>query len=175
MYDISNEPFNNTGITESTLDFLKSMCLEIKKADSRTPVTTGTIGISNGKDLEAVDSFIDVHSIHPYWNMERCSQEEHLGRFAKMVELIQKLGKPVIATECCWGSNDDQERVNYVRNDLSLLTQAGIGFLPHALHHSLVADLHRPISWRKWDSMYMGFIEPDGSIRKGHQIYNEFC
>ena len=58
--------------------------------------------------------------------------------------------------------------------ELGLLKRHGIGFLPHALHYSAVADLHRPHSWQTWDSMYMGFIEPDGSIRPGHEVYNEF-
>ena len=91
-----------------------------------------------------------------------------------MVEHLERLGKPAIATECCWGANDDAARVKYVRHDLGLLKQAGIGFLPHALHHSPVADLHRPVPGRKWGTMYMGFIEPDGSIRPGHEVYNEF-
>jgi hypothetical protein len=88
--------------------------------------------------------------------------------------LLAPLGKPVIATECCWGTNDGAARVKFVRHELGLLEQAGIGFLPHALHHSPVADLHRPVAGRKWGTMYMGFIEPDGSIRPGHEIYSEF-
>ena len=95
-------------------------------------------------------------------------------RNLKMISQLKILGKPVIATECCWGSNDDAIRVNYIRNDLDLLKKAGIGFLPHGLHHSFVADLHRPISGRNWDTMYMGFIDPNGLIRPGHEIYNEY-
>ena len=91
-----------------------------------------------------------------------------------MVAHLEKLGKPAIATECCWGSNDDAERVQFVRHDLGLLKAAGIGFLPHALHHSPVADLHRPVPSRQWGTMYMGFIEADGSLRPGHEVYNEF-
>jgi hypothetical protein len=37
-----------------------------------------------------------------------------------------------------------------------------------------VADLHRPALGRQWETMYMGFIEPDGRIRPGHEIYNAF-
>ena len=86
----------------------------------------------------------------------------------------RKFGKPALATECCWRSNDDSLRTDAVRAELGLLKRHGIGFLPHALHYSAVADLHRPHSWQTWDSMYMGFIEPDGSIRPGHEVYNEF-
>ena len=174
MYDIANEPFNNGGLAEITLDFLKSMSMELKKIDTKTPVSIGTQGIFGGEDLSAIDPFVDIHAIHPYWCKDWCSQEENVERFAKMINQLKKLGKPVIATECCWGSNDDAIRVKYIRNDLDLLKQAGIGFLPHGLHHSFVADLHRPLSWRKWDTMYMGFIEPNGLIRSGHEIYNEY-
>ena len=101
--------------------------------------------------------------------------EQHAREFAQTVAHLEKLGKPVIATECCWGTNDDAARVKFVRHELGLLKQAGIGFLPHALHHSPVADLHRPVPGRKWGTMYMAFIEADGTIRPGHEAYNEFC
>ena len=174
MYDMANEPFNNGGLAEITLDFLKSMSMELKKTDTKTPVSIGTQGIFGGEDLNAIDSIVDVHAIHPYWCKDWCSQAENVERFAKLINQLKKLGKPVIATECCWGSNDDAIRVKYIRNDLDLLKQAGIGFLTHGLHHSFVADLHRPISGRNWDTMYMGFIEPNGLIRSGHEIFNEY-
>ena len=100
--------------------------------------------------------------------------EKHAENFAKMVAHLQWHGKPVLVTECCWGSNDDAVRVKYIRHDLGLLKQAGIGFLSHALHHSPVANLNRPVPDRKWGTMYMGFVDPDGSIRPGHEVYNEF-
>ena len=55
------------------------------------------------------------------------------------------------------GPNDDATRVQYVRHDLTLLSQAGIGFLPHALHHSPVADLHRPVPGPKMGNDVHGF------------------
>ena len=79
-----------------------------------------------------------------------------------------------------WGShgitiwNDFREATYAKELDLGL-KQAGIGFLPHALHHSPVADLHRPVPGRKWETLYMAFIDPDGTIRPGHEVYNEFC
>ena len=49
-----------------------------------------------------------------------------------------------------------------MRYTLAQLTQRGIGFTVHALHHSLVADLHRdewgPVGWPEW----LHFIEADG-------------
>jgi hypothetical protein len=181
MCDISNEPFNNGGKDNKgsiQVKFLEAMAQQIRELDSRTPISVGTQGcpgVGGPKDLELIDSFVDVHAVHPYWVPSMVSVEEHVQNFAKMVAILERLGKPAIATECCWGSNNDEKRVQYIRHDLGLLKQAGIGFLPHALHHSPVADLHRPVPGRKWKTMYMAFIEPDGSIRPGHEVFNELC
>jgi hypothetical protein len=180
MYDIANEPFNVSSERGPGLvvDFLKAMAQQVRELDSQTPISVGTQGcpgIGGPQDLDSIDPFVDVHAVHPYWiPIARIPAEKHAEDFHAMVEHLKTLGKPVLATECCWGSNDDATRVNYIRHDLGLLKQAGIGFLPHALHHSKVADLHRPVPGRKWETMYMGFIDPDGRIRPGHEVYNEF-
>jgi len=179
MYDLSNEPFNNGGKEKGSVvvEFLKAMSDEAHRLDAKTPVSVGTQGcpgVGGLADLDLIDPFVDVHAVHPYW-IPPLPEETHTENFAKMVVHLERLGKPAIATECCWGSNDDATRVKYVRHDLGLLKAAGIGFLPHALHHSPVADLHRPVPGRQWETMYMGFIEPDGSVRPGHEVYNDFA
>ena len=181
MVDISNEPFNNGGNDKGSIElrFLEAMAQQIRDLDPNVPISIGTqglFGIGGPIDLDLLDPFVDVHAIHPYWIPSgNRTAEQHAQEFAQTVEHLEKLGKPVIATECCWGANDDAARVKFVRHELGLLKQAGIGFLPHAMCHSPVADLHRPVPGRKWGTMYMGFIEPDGSIRLGHEVYNEFC
>lgn len=153
------------------------MAQQIRELDHKTPISVGTQGcpgVGGPEDLNLIDSFVDVHAVHPYW-IPNIPAEKHAENFAKMVEILERLGKPAIATECCWGTNSDETRVKYIRHELGLLKQAGIGFLPHALHHSPVADLHRPVPGRKWQTMYMAFIEPEGSIRPGHEVFNEFC
>jgi len=178
MYDLSNEPFNNGGKEKGSVvvEFLEVMAGEVRRLDPKTPISVGTQGcpgVGGPADLDLLDPFVDVHAVHPYW-IPPLPEEKHTENFAKMVEHLERLGKPAIATECCWGSNDDATRVKYVRHDLGLLKQAGIGFLPHALHHSPVADLHRPVPGRQWETMYMGFIEADGSLRPGHACFNLF-
>ena len=186
MYDVSNEPFNNGGCEKGSVElrFLQAMAQQIRKLDPQTPISIGTQGRVGGSntDLALLDPLVDVHAIHPYWipntpayPVPDTPAEQHAEKFARLVERLEELGKPAICTECCWGSNDDAERVKCVRHELGLLKQAGIGFLPHALHHSPVADLHRPVPGRKWETMYMAFIDPDGTIRPGHEVYNEFC
>jgi hypothetical protein len=180
LYDVANEPFNNGGKEKGSveMEFLAAMARQIRDLDPGVPVSVGTQGcpgMGGPEDLDLLDPFVDVHAVHPYWiPSPRRTAERHAEDFAEMLRHLDRLGKPAIATECCWGSNDDAERVGFVRHDLGLLKQAGIGFLPHALHHSPVADLHRPAPGRRWETMYMGFIEPDGRIRSGHEIYNTF-
>lgn len=93
----------------------------------------------------------------------------------EFVEIARIFNKPIIATETCWGSFDDAKRVEIIKYTLGELKKRNIGFLVHLLHHSLVADAHReeygPISFPG----NLSFIEADGSLRKGHEVFNEFC
>jgi hypothetical protein len=84
----------------------------------------------------------------------------------------------VLATECCWGAIEDMERVKNIQSDLDTLVSQEIGFLAHALYESYVADLHRPefnpfhiVS----SASYMAFLNMDGSLRAGHDIFNRYC
>jgi len=77
-----------------------------------------------------------------------------------------------LATECCWGSLDDKERVQHIVNDCSLLSHANIGFMPHALHESPVGDLHHEKYGILSSASSMHFIEMDGALRPGHEVFN---
>ena len=179
LQDVSNEPFNLVGGDKARSDlvcqFLEVIAGELHVLAPRTPVSVGTQGQSP-YDLGWVNRFVDVHAIHPYVFIPGDAEKTaaNIAKFNACVERLIQFGKPALATECCWGSNDDKLRAAVVRDELALLKRHNIGFLPHALHHSAVADLHRPHSWQTWRSMYMGFIEPDGSIRPGHDIFNQF-
>jgi hypothetical protein len=72
MYDISNEPFNNGGKEKGSIElkFLEAMARQIRDLDSKTPISVGTQGcpgIGGPEDLDLIDSFVDVHAVHPYW------------------------------------------------------------------------------------------------------------
>jgi hypothetical protein len=54
------------------------------------------------------------------------------------------------------------------------LAKRHIGIIPHALHHSLVADLHLPEYGPVGGAGDLRFINADGSLRKGHDVYNQF-
>ena len=80
----------------------------------------------------------------------------------------------MLATECCWGSLDDKVRAGIVSRELGDLRARKLGFLAHVLHHSLVADCHRPQFGPVSGAGYMAFIEADGSLRPHHDIFNQF-
>lgn len=42
------------------------------------------------------------------------------------------------------------------------------------LHHSLIADAHRPESGPVGNPGNLAFIEADGTLRAGHEVFNEF-
>jgi hypothetical protein len=91
-----------------------------------------------------------------------------------IVEFANQVKKPLLASETCWGSLDDKTRVSIVQSTLSELKKRDIGWLAYVLHHSLIADAHRPQFGPMDHAGYMAFIEADGTLRPGHGIFNDF-
>ncbi len=89
--------------------------------------------------------------------------------------LARRVGKEILASETVWGAIDDGKRVEILRYTLGELKKRGIGFIVHALYHSLVADLHYPEYGPVSVPGTLHFINADGSLRKGHEAFNEFC
>ena len=54
------------------------------------------------------------------------------------------------------------------------VARAGIGFMPHVLHESLVADCHRAQFGVLSSASSMHFIAMYGSLRPGHDVFNRF-
>ena len=181
MFDLANEPFCDMWREEEQLlvrDFLQANAEHLRQCATDVPITVGSWGI--GKewrplwDIELFSPFVDVISLHPYWMPSLYSQQEHREMIAGLLTHLRGLGKPVIASECCWfgDNNSDDHRREIIRYELGWMKEEGIGFMPHALHHSRVADLHRETYLPGLG--YMQFIEADGSVRPGHDVYNEF-
>ena len=120
---------------------------------------TQPVSVSVQSQVQSVDAISDLFMIHPYF-----ATADKLG---EIVSFARQSNKGVLATECCWGSLDDAERVQHVVSDCGALAQAGIGFMPHALHESLVADLHRPQFGVISSASSMHFVAMDGSLRAG--------
>ncbi|MEI8246563.1 MAG: cellulase family glycosylhydrolase [Lentisphaerota bacterium] len=163
-WDMCNEPFNSDA--PAITPWLRDIYNSAKKLGIRRPV--GVSVQASLPQVEKVAEFSDVIMIHPYF-ADKNTKLPDIVRFAS------GKGKPVLATECCWGELDDAKHVELVRADLETLKNLKLGFLIHALYESPVGDLHRPDLGTMSSAGYMAFINRDGSLRKGHEIFNDYC
>ncbi len=180
-WDLCNEPYAYgmprekmlPQIVEAETAWLKAMHDRCKELGAVAPIT---VGIHPGVPLELVEPISDVLSIHPYFvhNRVNASKPDYEKGLDRDVAFARKVGKPLVATDCCWGSLDDKVRVESVRYTLGELKKRGIGWLVDLLHHSLIADAHRPEFGPLSTPGNMAFIEADGSLRPGHEVFNEF-
>ena len=96
-------------------------------------------------------------------------------KVAQYVEEAKRNGKPLITSECCWGSLDDKHRAELIKDALTVFAKYGIGFVAHALQYCGCADLHDPCDGRVSPEIgNLCFIRKDGTLRPYHEIYNEF-
>jgi hypothetical protein len=61
-----------------------------------------------------------------------------------------------------------------LRYTVGELVKRGIGIIAHALHHSLVADLHAS-AYGPAPNGRFEFINVDGTLRAEHETLNEFA
>lgn len=179
-WDLCNEPFSYgcppekiPEIDKAELAWLKGLYGACKKLGAAAPIT---VGIHPGVPLEKVEPISDLLSIHPYFvhnqpNASKAAYEKSLDRDVAFAERVKK---PLLSTECCWGALDDTVRVETVRYTLENLKKRNIGWLVYILHHSLIADAHRAEFGPVGFPGNLAFIEADGSLRKGHEVFNEF-
>jgi len=192
MWDLCNEPFSYSVppseipkiLEEAEFTWLKKTFEKCKQLGAQAPLCISIHpqhGISGIKRIEPIS---DVLAIHPYFKGEeekeegpeknKVAYEKFLDEY---VEFAESIGKPLLATETCWGSldDDDLERAKIIRYTLGELNKRKIGWIVHALHHSLVADLHRPKFGPVGEPGNLSFIEADGSLRPCHEVWNEFA
>lgn len=162
-WDLCNEPHNN-GNWSLTLEWLTHSYKMCKDMGASQPVSVSIQGELG--QLRAVGMISDLFLIHPYFAKPEALLET--------VDFARQQNKGVLASECCWGSLDDAERAQIVVSDCGNLARAGIGFMPHALHESLVGDLHRAQFGVLSSASSMHFIAMDGSLRPGHEVFNRF-
>jgi hypothetical protein len=155
-WDLCNEPFNS-GREEVFLPWLKDLRDHLKARGATAPVTIGVP--PSIEALQSVEPLCDLLSPHLY---EKSAANDAI------VELANRVRKPMIAGETGWGNLDDGIRMEILDGELSALTRRDIGFLIHELGHSLVADCHRPAYGPVSEVGFMGCIEADGSLRPGH-------
>lgn len=180
-WDLCNEPYAYgmprekmpAGIVDAETAWLKGLHTKCKQLGAKAPIT---VGIHPGVPLELVEPICDLLSIHPYWihsakNPNKAAYEKKLD---DDVAFARRVKKPLLSTECCWGSLDDAVRVESIRYTLAQLKQRQIGWLVYLLHHSLIADAHGPGYGPVGGPENLSFIQPDGSLRPGHGVFNDF-
>jgi hypothetical protein len=186
-WDLCNEPLmgsyvddEDSPIRKAELTWLTWCYRVCKDLGAQQPLTIGNY--PNVKALELTEPISDIVSFHPYymWNgnqnrLQTKTKDGFEGYLDQCVAIAERAGKELVASETVWGARDDATHVEVMRYTLTELTRRGIGFTVHALHHSLAADLHRdewgPVGWPEW----LHFIEADGSLRAGHEAFNEFA
>jgi hypothetical protein len=167
------------------LEWLNYTRDHIRQLDDRARTCLGYMpgqGFATPEMKEQFEALGDLLTPHIYEvpDWERAEKPEPLESFFR--EFVKdyvddldsrKVHKPIGSTEACWGALTDEQRAEHVRVTLTVLKEFGIGVLPHALWCSPVADLHPkevgPVVWPG----YMAFIDPDGSMRAGHGVYND--
>ena len=175
-WDLCNEPFSY----ECPLDEVPRFVVLAERAwlariaercrafDPETPRGISIHPLHGAEGLRIVEPLCDVLLVHPYFDNEN-------GLLDGYARVAAQSGKPLLATEVCWGSLDDTRRVEIIRATLSTLRERGIGWLAYVLHHSLVIDAHRPEHGPINEAIgALHFIERDGSLRAGHDVFNDF-
>lgn len=180
-WDLCNEPYSYgmprdrmpADIVEAETNWLRGLHQRCKQLGAKAPIT---VGIHPGVPLELVEPICDLPSIHPYWvhNDPKASKADYEKKLDDEVAFARKVQKPLLSTECCWGSLDDKVRVESMRYTLEQLKKRGIGWLAYLLNHSLIADAHGPEYGPVGAPGNLAFIQPDGSLRPGHEVFNEY-
>ena len=177
VWDICNEPMAYNGdfperetIQKYELEWLHRVADRMRANNVSQPLGLGSTGM---QPMEIFGDVCDVYLTHLYYrNGETVYFENKVKRF---VAESEKNGKPLICSECCWGSVDDKERAELIRVTLSTFQKYGIGFVAHALQHCGCADLHGPEDGRLTPTIgNLCFINKDGSMRPYHEVFNEF-
>ena len=182
-WDVCNEPFayncpptDIPDIAKAEYAWLERTYSIAKRCRAQAPITVG-IHPGHGLDgIRQIEPISDILSIHPYWTCDSPPHEKDA--YEKLlddyVQFADASGKPLIATETCWGATDDAKRVDIIRYTLQELKKRGIGWLVYLLHHSLIADAHRTEFGPLSAPGNLAFIEADGTLRAGHDVFNEF-
>lgn len=187
-WDLCNEPFmgpyvedESSAVRAAELQWL-TWCREVcRELGASQPLTVGNYpGLTAMRLTEPLSDFI---SFHPYFvptppptgqAMLNGTPEGFEALLDEALGVAEAAGKELLASETVWGASDDAVRAQIMRYTLSQLCKRDLGFVAHGLHHSLVADLHAPqygpVGWPE----RLEFINADGSLRAGHEAFNEF-
>lgn len=177
VWDLCNEPFAYNGkfawkelIQQYELDWLKRMAQRLRDNNITQPIGIGSTG---AEPMAIFKDFIDVYLTHLYY----CggSVEDFFNWVGQFAEEAKAHDKPLITSECCWGSFDDKTRADIIEVSLSTYKKHGVGYVAHALQYCGCADLHDLCDGRATEQIgNLCFINKDGSIRPYHEVFNRY-
>ena len=184
-WDLCNEPFayiqrpaEIPEIVQAEFRWLQELHDHCKRLGATAPITVGIHPDHGRAGIEQIEPISDVLCVHPYWIPKKDKPDGGKADYEKQLDdyvaFATQVKKPLLCSETCWGELDDAKRVEIVRYTLSQLKQRNIGRLAYLLHHSLIADAHRPEFGHVGFPGNLSFIEADGSLRPGHEVFNEF-
>lgn len=188
-WDLCNEPKGDPAYLQTEAgrceqQWLKFVHASVKRIDPAAKTCVGTIaGRGWGPYDEPLSDLLTPHIYESsLWKTEVApttglSPEACFDKAIRDYKAdLERRGvnKPILSTETCWGSLDDMKRRDIIRVSLSALCRHRVGFLAHALYTSPVADLHPPELGPVEAPGDMAFIRLDGTLRPGHDVFNEF-
>jgi hypothetical protein len=184
-WDLCNEPLSGdylekpqSRVHQAEVTWLR-WCARISRlAGATQPITIGNWPSLTA--LQVTEPIVDFISFHPYYDprqpgkTESAAKQDFENFLDRAVAFADNSGKELLASETVWGAVADADHVALAEYTLTQLTGRGIGFLVHALHHSLVADLHSADYGPVGAPGRLEFINADGSLRAGHGTVNRF-
>jgi len=179
VWDVCNEPcaYRNLQdfawrelIQKYEIEWLERMADILRQNHVTQPLGLGTTG---REPMKQFDSVCDVYLTHLYY--QGGDTEKFENKVLRFVQEAKAADKPLICSECCWGSFDDQTRGEYIRTTLSVFSKYQIGFVAHALQYCGCTDLHNAEDGRVTPNIgNLCFINKDGTLRPYHDAFNEF-
>ena len=177
VWDVCNEPLAygedfplRDSVMPHEMAWLRRMAMRLRDGGVTQPLGIGSTG---GQSMRTFEGIFDVYLTHMYYTGGSVEKfENKVKRFATEAE---EDGCPLICSECCWGSLDDQKRADMMRVTLDTFKKYGVGFVAHALQYSGCADLHDPCDGRVTDDIgNLAFLRKDGTLRPHHELINEY-
>jgi endo-1,4-beta-mannosidase len=182
-WDLCNEPDLHASL-DIYYPWLKQLHDRIKSRKEKTVLTIGDcMGLGALKKYEPLSDILGTHPYFGHRKPNNYSQNPkdyddkvagYKNNLDSYVKFANEVNKPIIASEIGSGDLNDVKRIEKLQVELSSVNERKIGWMIHALCHSPVADLHRPEYGPIEFGLYMACIEPDGSLRPGHEIIRDF-
>ncbi len=180
-WDLCNEPFSynfedKTSSLIKEIEHYEYQWLKEVYALCKTEGAVAPLGVGfwESDHLVQYSDLCDILNFHSYWLGDEKSFDRWLKKLDRCTAIREQTGQALIITECCWGHIDDQGREHILEKSLNALNERNIAWLIYGLHHSLVADLHRPEYGAVTKPGMLHCVEADGSLRPGHDVIKKF-